>query len=355
MIDFHLLPFNFSPYTFYLFTFYLLTFVILILISNIKKNNNVAVFLTFAVAILSWLSFFISDSSGADASINSAPIFKILNLSLPIEQCILTCKLIAFLLVLLQAGLINIVINRHRFFGERTLIPGLIFVILIANLSDYQQLHGIFIANIFFILSWWLIAGIYNEEDNPKTIFNVSFMLAMASLFYPEYSYLLVLIFGAVFISNINILRGMLMAMFGFATLWYLYFSMNYILWNNLQFDVILNKFAVLNLDFKEITYPMIAYSVFIVILFAISFTNILFSISGLKTFIRLNLKLLFVWIFVAVLLWLISLVGKEIFYSLAIPASVMFSIYFANHRNKLMSEVLWFLLILLTVFNQLY
>ncbi len=327
----------------------------MILISNIKKNNNVAAFLTFAVAILSWLSFFISDSSGADASINSTPIFKILNLSLPIEQCILTCKLIAFLLVLLQAGLINIVINRHRFFGERTLLPGLIFVILIANLSDYQQLHGIFIANIFFILSWWLIASIYDSPDKPKTIFNSAFILALSSLFYPEYSYLLIFIFWAVFLKNVSVFRGILMALFGFCTLWYLYLSMNYILWDSLQFNLIFNKLSMLNLDFEEITPSMLAYSIFVVTLFAISFTNILFSISGLKTFIRLNLKLLFVWIFVTVVLWLISLVGKEIFYSLAIPASVLFSMYFANSKNKLMSEVLWFLLILLTIFNQLY
>ncbi len=327
----------------------------MILISNIKKNNRAAAFLTLAVAVLSWLRFFITDGSGVDVSVNSIPVFKILKLSLQEGRCVLVCKSIAFLLVLLQAVLINVVVNRHRFFGERTLLPGLIFVVLIANLSDYQHLHGIFIANIFCILAWLLISDIYNHSDNHQTIFNSAFILAVASLFYPEYSYFLIVIFVAAFLNHENVLRDIIMAIFGFFTLWYLYFSMNYILWDNFQFDIVLRELAMLSLDFKEIANSMLVYSFFIVILFIISFTNVLFGMSGLKTFVRLNLKLLFVWIFVFISLWLINLVSKEIFYSLAIPVAVLFSMNFAGSKNKLMSEVLWFLLILLTILNQIY
>lgn len=294
-----------------------------------------------------------SNSTGIQLDNNSMPLFDWIYALFPSNQCVLLCKIIAFSLILIQAFLINAVSNKYSLLGFKSYIPGLIFIIITANLFQFQYLQAIIVANIFFIISWILIADIFTQPDNLKSIFNSAFFLGIASLFYPFYIYFLVFIFIAIMLNRTITLHDFGILILGFGMVWYFYLSLNYFFFDTLQLKGIniisqMNFNSIMNISSQRI----MSYTVLFSILIFITLTLFHYIIIS-KVFIRRSLQLLFVWIFLCVIVEMLTSASVEIIYSLAIPISVLLSISLSNIKNKWIRESIWIILILLTIINQ--
>ncbi len=327
----------------------------MILISNIKKNNKAIIFLTILALVLSWLKPLWSNNAINLVNLDTSPIFKALAEDFWQGKCILSCKITAIVLIFVQAQLINTIVNWHKLFRERTLLPGMIFIILVANLYNYQYMNEILIANIFFTISWWIIAGIYNHSRDHKPIFNSAFLLALASVFYPTYSYFIIFLCIAVALHTENRFKDILILILSFIIVWYMYFSVHYIIYNSVDLQNILNSFRGIKFTIGTVNYTVLMAGIYITVLFAISLIHIIFSLRGTKVFVRLNIKLLLIWLILGIVLLVTNLSSIEILYSIAIPTSILLSIYFLDVKNAIVREILWILLISFTIFNQLY
>ncbi len=304
------------------------------------------------MAALSWSNSLLSSDYADLTGVKAGHIFEILSQLIGQGKCALLCKVIAFLIVLSQAVFINLISNTLKFFDERTQLPGLVFLIISANLYNYQYLHPILIANMFLILSWWIITSIYNQANNKGTIFNAAFVVALSSLFYPAYTYFMVFILAAVLLNVESRFKDIIMTIFGFVTVWYLYLSLNYIITDSTDLQIFTQDLAVSKFEIGKLSTPMLIFSAYALILFLFSSLYVLFNVAGSKVFVRLNVKLLFVWIILGAVIRILGIASNEIFYSIAIPVSVLFSIYFVNSRNAIVREIFWALLILFTILN---
>ncbi len=286
---------------------------------------------------------------------DKSPLLQILSASTAKSNLNLTFKITAILLIFTQAMLINFVSNQYHFLGKTSFMPGMIFIILTANLYNYQYLHGILVANIFFIIAWWLVADIYNHTTDNRTVFNASLLLSAASLFYLSYTYFLIFLMVAVLFNVKSNLKDVMMIVLGFLTVWYIYFGLSYVISNNVNFSEIINDLTDVSAHLGDIKCSMLAFSIYITLLSVIGISTIILNLSLKKVFIRLNIRLLIVWVLTGMLIWLTDLSSKEIFYSIAIPLSVLLSIYFTDMKNKFMREVFWLLFISMTIINQIF
>ncbi len=327
----------------------------MIFISNIKKNHSPAIFLILLVAVIPWVKTLFSNTPGIYVEGETSVLYDYVSGILGGADCGIICKLLALAMVFVQAILINAVTNRYRLITNKSFLPGLLYLLLIANMPNLHMLHAILFGNCLIILSWMLVVNIFNQSENNKTVFNAAFILGIASLFYPLHIYFLLLIFAAIWISNTESLRTFIIAIIGFATVWYLYLSINYLLNGSLPLKGINIGFRNQAFNFSSKTYYFYALIIFLILLFVGSFPIILSHITSNKIFIRRNIQLLFVWLFIAIMLLLISTAHEEIIYELAIPFSIFMTIAFVNIKNRWIREGLWLIFLLITILNQTY
>ena len=90
--------------------------------------------------------------------------------------------LLGLFLVFFQAILINIVIARLRMAVEVTLLPGLVYILLVSVIPDFLNLTPLLFANTFFILALLEMYKIYRSKSFAGNIFNIGFWLGIGSL-----------------------------------------------------------------------------------------------------------------------------------------------------------------------------
>lgn len=107
------------------------------------------------------------------------------------------------LLIFFHAILINRVVIKHRITKELTLIPGMIYILLVSFYPSSLSLHPILLANTFFLLAITQMFNLYKLYNPSPTLVLSGFFAALSSLFY--FPYILVVFFG---IYIIYILRS---------------------------------------------------------------------------------------------------------------------------------------------------
>lgn len=143
------------------------------------------------------------------------------------------------------------------------------------------------------------------------------------------------------------------MVLTGILTVWYFYFSLYYIFngklnLSGIQYDIDFSppKFFLL----KKGQILFFAYFVLLVVVAGIQSTGF---ISNQKIQFRRNLKLLFLWIALAVLIFLFTSSSYELIYMIAIPSSILLSLFFTIDNLKWVKEITFFLLVIITIVNQ--
>lgn len=267
----------------------------------------------------------------------------------------LLCKFLAFLLVLLQAIIINGITNQYNLLGFRTYLPGIFFLLITASFPEYQLLHPILFANLFLLLAWERVSSVTEKSNTFKAFFNAALFLGLSTLFYPNYIYFLIVIVFSTLLNRISYGREFIMIILGFVIVWYFYFTLNYIFYDKLQLGGTEIGLGVLNTSFKSLGSSQIVFFIYLAFLLLFASLQTSTYVSNVKIQIRRNMKLLFIWFIISLLLLFITKSSFEIIYSIAIPVSFLFAMFFTNIKNKWLVEVIWLLLIGLTVINQFF
>ncbi|MGB0984432.1 MAG: hypothetical protein ACPG19_10350 [Saprospiraceae bacterium] len=91
---------------------------------------------------------------------------------------------IALLLVIIQAIIINSLVNRYRIARELTYFPALMYVFVASMIPEFLYLSPVLMANTFIIISFSELFKWYKSRQAAANIFNFSFWLAVGSFFY---------------------------------------------------------------------------------------------------------------------------------------------------------------------------
>lgn len=107
--------------------------------------------------------------------------------------------ILAILLVVVQAFLINSLVANYRLFVKTNMFAGVFYILFTSLIPEFLRLSPILLANTAFIIGLYSCFGSTRKNTRVGSIFNFGIWLSISSLFYFEYIYLA--IFGLVGLS----------------------------------------------------------------------------------------------------------------------------------------------------------
>lgn len=143
----------------------------------------------------------------------------------PLVQSILAIALIFF-----QATFVNYIVNKNRIARLPNLFSGLVYILLVSMIADFQILSPVLIATTFLLMSLNSCFKCSKKQHSSSDIFNTSFFIGLASFFYfPFIVFLIAGYIGMLIIRSFKIkermqfLAGLIIPFFLFATYfnWY--------------------------------------------------------------------------------------------------------------------------------------
>lgn len=258
-------------------------------------------------------------------------------------------RIIVLLLLALQVGLGNQIINSYRLADATTVFPGL-FIVLLSCYSPYFLFLSTFhFVNTLLILILYVLLGTYNQPKSSDHIFNAGLLAGISFLFFPPTVYLLLFIFIALSILRTYSIKERIIVVCGFVVPPFLagvfyYWQNNFDLFYRLQFTHFFSKpnFLVPPVEYLN----LLLYFVFIclVLFLAFSYNKIAYRriIQSRK---RVNIMYWILGItFLA--LFILPKQGKDVYLILSLPLGLLTSLGFISMKPKL-AEIFHFVLIL--------
>ena len=266
--------------------------------------------------------------------------------------------ILAFILLLVQAFLFNYILIKAELVPKNTLIPAMVFIILLSHSSSLLHLHPALIASLFLIIILYNIFGVYTEADAYTKIFNSGFLIAIASFFYFPVFYFIFFIWLSFIVFRLYKWRDWLIPFTGLLTPYIFLFT--YFLWSD-QLILALDTYNSYYSSFAY--YPL--YNEFSIFEWAITSLIILFFLWSFLWLLKdvqekaITIRKRYWTIFWLLLVTLVTYMGsgslaKSHLAIIALPVSIFITFGLSYVKRKFWFELLLGLLALLIIINNL-
>ncbi|HTO37700.1 MAG TPA: hypothetical protein VL021_04690 [Brumimicrobium sp.] len=140
-------------------------------------------------------------------------------------------KILAFILVSLNAILINFVFNSLEFYDRNTFLPSIIYVLIVSLFPSSIYFSEDLIGHFFFILTFFQILNIQQNDDARSLGFFSGLLLGIAFTFIPLYGAFLLVALIVLFSIRPFMIREHLLVYFGFSipVVWLFFVNSNWI------------------------------------------------------------------------------------------------------------------------------
>jgi hypothetical protein len=295
------------------------------------------VILIFFVSLLVWAAAFWNQEVPSSLDFDKKPM-PLFSLILPVANFSpLISVIIAYLLVLLTAFLL-VDFNTSQFFiGERTFLPGLMFVLFSGLLPAQQILNPVLPAAVFLVLAIRKIMDTYKAQGIAYSFYDAGLLISTGSLFYAGLIWFGILVIIGIALLRTGNLREIIIAILGLATPWFLTGGVYYVTGKDLNDLISLINY---NLSGKEIVFSLSRLTIVVLtvtmLILLRSLVHLLSSINTKKIRSRKTFILL-IWTFIIAISFLLLLksVSYEILWLAYIPASFIISHYFVFSGRK--------------------
>lgn len=274
-----------------------------------------------------------------------------------IDKPHIVAAIFSVLLVVIQALVVNKMITDLRLFDKANYVPALMYVVVSSLFTEFLYPGPQLLANLFVVLVLMSIMRLYKSQENFSEIFDVGFMIAIASLFYSPTMVLLVLMFIGLGILRAFAWREWVTGLAGFLAP-YILISTYYFLVDGLgefwyeQFSGMFNfgdMHLSTGLDVKVT-------GSFVVLLLMLSAWYL--QASYLKSQIQIR-KFLVLVVWTLILLFFSFVLDDDLslkhFVIITVPLSVILSYYMLNFKKQRWPEIIHWLLVLSILFFQYY
>ncbi|NQT77168.1 MAG: hypothetical protein HQ565_05605 [Bacteroidetes bacterium] len=285
-----------------------------------------------------------------------SPLFLLLLQSLPDE--VLVFSISGLFLLIAEAFILNFILIRHEIVPKNTLVPAIVFIVMMSQSPLMLGLNPVLCAGLFIILAIDRILNTYGKADPTKDVFSAAVLLAMASLFHFPVVFIFLVIFLSFIIFGTFSIRVFLVSLSGIFTV-YLYLFLAYFMTDSLsgQYCTYENWFSnIPGIDIKAYYMQYMVWGWAALLFLAASF----YLASHLNEWnISFRKRILLItWFFIFSFSTLIY-EGEHFLNTAllaAVPASMIISVYLANRRKvSLLIEICFLLLLLTTVINNIF
>ena len=317
-----------------------------------KSDNLTGLVLLPIIGILFWLPALLSPTV-VDFS-NASPLFQwVLNLGSPIFSAV-----IALLIIMISALILNDVINKNELFNRNTFLPALIYLISMSAIKEHQVLSPIVISNLFWILAFKQLFNIYSQVPCKRQVFDATVLMLFGGLFYFPSLLMAALVWVALKILRPFVWREWIIPFFALIV-----FGAYYIvalIWRN-TFNNWLDYFTFDSEQYSSINIA-ISWPYYIllgVVLVLVSFSGYTILRQYKASSLRFR-KIIFFFLFIIILsiaiLSIVQYFSNENVYLLvgAVPLSLLITFYF-NYAKKEWLSQLYFYTMFISILVNIY
>lgn len=265
-------------------------------------------------------------------------------------------KIISFALVLTMAFLFNQILIQHELVPKNTLLPALVFIILISHSNQMLHLEPSIISGFLLLIVLHYLFQAYTEEEAYGQIFNAGFLTGISSFIYFPSIFFIIFIWLTFIVFRLYKWREWLIPAIGVGIPYI--FLLTYYFWFDKLIPVLqayLNFFMSLSPVQFNFSPGIIDYIItgLIIFLFLWSLLRAVTEIQEKNIGIRKRFWSVFWFLFVSIIIFLSADFGdKSHQVLLIIPLSVYISTGFSYVRKKIWLEVVFGILFLLIAYN---
>ena len=285
---------------------------------------------------------------------NASPLFQwICSLGTPFFSTV-----IALIIILISALILNDVINKNQIFNRSTFFPALIYLISMSAIKEYQVLSPIILSNLFWILAFRRLFNVYSQTPCKKEVFDATVLMLFGGLLYFPSILMVAMVWVLLKIFRPFVWREWVIPFFAFI-IFGAYLIVALIWENSLNNWMDYFTFDSEQYSSIKITISWPYYTLLGVVLVLVSFSgyNTLKRYKGSSLRFR---KIILVFMFIIILtigiLTLLQYFSDENVYTLvgAVPLSLLITFYF-NYAKKEWLSQLFFYTIFISILVNIY
>lgn len=182
----------------------------------LKSNRSVNYFLYPLLGVIFWLQSFLKPQiypfySGEAEGLLYNPIARL------VADNALSQSIIALVLLLIMAFMVQQINNQYSFIRIRTMLPAPIFVIIISGFTQLHTLHPVYFGSIFLLVAIYRLFVAFDKSKPYSAAFDTGFILGIGTLFYYNLFIILpALIIGVGILARENNWRQFVLMLLGF-------------------------------------------------------------------------------------------------------------------------------------------
>jgi len=315
-----------------------------------KAQTPFVFFVLIIITMLLWGDVFISKNTNFILFNNVNVLFNLCFSWLENSKYI--SLVLSLLFIVIQAIWLNVIVVKSDITAKGTLVPSLIYVILICSNQELLSFNGVVLSGFFILYTLQIAFSIYGKDDIYMDVFKISMILSIASLFYlPIFLYLsfvwlIIMIYRAtkfrlIIISSVGFIIPYLYTLFFY--FWFDKTSVFYQHLKNIFYSFGLHHFNFgIYLDYMPI---MIA---------------CLYVVSVIGLFRKINSRVIKTRKFIYIITWLLFLsLMIALFFSdttlislglLSIPATFFVSDFFLSFKRNWLAELIFLMIIIFII-----
>lgn len=259
-------------------------------------------------------------------------------------------NIIANFLIFIQALLVNHIFIKHRLSREITLLPGLIYVILVSIIADSVLLSPVLIANTFILVAVINLLRTYKLPNPSAYIFNSGFFLSAASLFYTPYIFMV--LFGIIILLILRSFKLLekIQYFIGFVLPYFFLYTYKY--WADIRFvelsfiKDIFFRWPQFRQDSLIVFYLSVGVILLALLLSIFNYNNL----TGKKS-VQIQKKIdIFYWILLNSIVSFLIFSTDGVFHliTLAFPLAILTGIFISDSKARIAQELFHFLVLTL-------
>ncbi|MBP6977771.1 MAG: hypothetical protein PHD61_05365 [Bacteroidales bacterium] len=325
-----------------------------------RKQFNSQLIVFVLASILLWVDAFLFPMEALHLSFQT-PLYSGLVILLEKVPAHLHV-ILAFLILVAEAILLNSSMVNHKIIARNTLLPFLLYFVLMSYSPVIQTIHPVMIANFFLILSLNVNMSIYLKPEPYREIFNGTFLISMASLFYLPSLIFLFLFWLSLIIYRISSLREWIVTISGLIAPYI--FVAFYYYWTD-SFSVFLEDYVLVMFRFIPFTLGSlkpwlgelyIALGIVIFILLIIGLIKLSLETTEKVITVRKRMNVIIYWTIISIISFFWAgdhlLIHATI---LAVPACILIAYFFSGIRRIAVAELSFTILIILIAAIKLF
>lgn len=322
------------------------------MILRFLKSNSSTIYLLFPIiGLLLWMESFVAPKQypffpGEAEALLYRPFIVIS------QNNLLLSNILALVMAILIALLVQQVNNRYDFIRIRTMLPAPLFIIMISGLIHMHSMHPVYPATVFLLLAIYRLFSAYDKSKPYSIAFDSGFILGIGVLFYYNLIFVFpAFFFGIAILSRENRWRELVIVFIGL--LLPLIFGLTYAVVTDQFQETLRNFMAMLFTPNKEYD-PDIQALVLLGYLVLLTITGSIKIIQQYDTR-KVSTRKYFQVFFLIFTFSLLSFIfvpaaGQEILVVTAVPLTFLISNFFVFLRSRFWGELLFGILLIIII-----